>query len=134
MARIVVLDDNSKICDGIAFLLEHDGHQVRVAQTGSIAIDLAYSFRPELLITDWKIDSEYDGFEVDQAFRFSNPNIKSILITGYPIELAHHPQAEFSKLLMKPFKFSEISKAVVEALAEHSFSCPINAASFQTVP
>ena len=119
MARILILDDEKETRDVIALLLQSEGHEVRLAQHGSEAIDLGFTFEPDLLITDWRLNNDYDGFEVDEAFRFHNPNVKSILITGYSLEQAARlPHSDrFFKIMSKPFRLKDLSSAVAKALA-----------------
>lgn len=83
MAKIVILDDVSEVCDIVRTRLSLDGHDVRTASAGEDAIDLAHLFKPELLITDWDLQSDYDGFEVAEAFIAANPAIKTIVISGH---------------------------------------------------
>jgi len=118
MARIVVLDDQFDICLSIKHRLIDDGHDVRMSLVGDEAIDFGYLFKPDILITDWCLESEYDGLEVVEAFRFANRNIKTILITGYSIEeaKARSVNLDIFKTIAKPFSLEEISQIVADAL------------------
>ena len=80
MARIVVLDDQPDICLSIQYCLTHIGHTVEIAHTGDEAIDFAYLFEPDILITDWNLHSDYDGLEVAEAFHAANKEIKDFVI------------------------------------------------------
>jgi two-component system response regulator HydG len=118
MAKIVILDDQPDICNYIKERLTEDGHDVRTSHVGDEAIDFGYLFEPDVLITDWRLGSEYNGLEVAEAFRFANDNIKTILITGYSVqevqtELDH---VEIFRTVMKPFTLEKISRVVAEAL------------------
>jgi two-component system response regulator HydG len=122
MAKIVVLDDQPDICEFIRVRLSEDGHDVRVSHVGDEAIDFCHLFRPDVLITDWRLESEYDGLEVAQAFRFANENIKTILITGYSVEDVKKQcgAREIFKTIPKPFSLDEIATAVHQALSKSS--------------
>jgi DNA-binding NtrC family response regulator len=118
MAKIVVLDDQFDICAGIKHRLSEDGHDVRTSLVGDEAIDFSYLFKPDVLITDWRLESEYDGLEVVEAFHFANRNIKTILITGYSIDQVKALSANLDifKTVAKPFSLDDISQVVNEAL------------------
>jgi DNA-binding NtrC family response regulator len=118
MAKIVVLDDQVDICLSIKLRLIEDGHEVRISVVGDKAIDFGYLFKPDILITDWRLESEYDGLEVAEAFRFANQNIKTILMTGYCVDEVSAQSADLDifKTISKPFSLEEISQIVAKAV------------------
>jgi DNA-binding NtrC family response regulator len=118
MAKIVILDDQPEICTSIRRRLAKDGHDVRTSYAGDEAIDFGHLFEPDLLITDWRLGSEYDGLEVADAFRFANSNVKTILITGHSRHEIEEQESsiEFHSILYKPFSLDEMVAAVNEAL------------------
>ena len=128
MAKIVILDDQPDVCSVIQQRLSEDGHDVRTSHVGDEAIDFGYLFKPDVLITDWRLGCDYNGLEVAEAFRFANENIKTILITGHSMEEIekHCSKAVIFKTLCKPFSLEEIASAVEKALnrsdADFSFS------------
>ncbi len=129
MARIVVLDDQIDICLSIKLRLVEDGHEVRTSMVGDEAIDFGYLFKPDILITDWRLESEYDGLEVVEAFRFANRKIKTILMTGYSIDEVKAQSVDLNifRTMAKPFSLEEISRVVTEALAENPVqNCSLN--------
>jgi len=50
--RILLVDDERAIADSLAFMLSHEGYDVKAVYSGGDAIDTAKQFKPELLITD----------------------------------------------------------------------------------
>jgi len=50
--RILLVDDERTIADSLAFMLSHEGYDVKAVYSGGDAIDTAKQFKPELLITD----------------------------------------------------------------------------------
>lgn len=117
MAKIVVLDDQPNICEIVETRLLLDGHEVRTTNTGDEAIDLGYLFQPDVLITDWNLESDYDGLEVAEAVSVAKENVKTILITGYSVDEAPAPVEIFAKL-PKPFSINELANTVDRALAK----------------
>lgn len=122
MAKIVVVDDQFDICLSIKDRLIEDGHDVRISRVGDEAIDYGYLFEPDLLITDWRLESEYDGLEVAEAFHFANEHIKTVLITGYSIEEIESRTENLGiyKTVLKPFSMEEISQVVSDVLETDS--------------
>lgn len=119
MARIVVLDDHFDVCIGIETILNSLGHTVRTASTGDEAIDFCYLFQPDILITDWDLNSDYNGCEVSEAYHAANPNGKTILISGFKEAVFGQGsnQDGIFQTLAKPFSMSQLSD-VVEAAVE----------------
>ena len=124
MAKIVILDDQPDICSYIEERLTEDGHEVRTSHVGDEAIDFGYLFEPDVLITDWRLGSEYNGLEVAEAIRFANDNIKTILITGYSVQDVQDQldNVEIFKTVKKPFSLKDISDVVAEALDQNPFN------------
>lgn len=117
MAKIIVLDDEPSVCKVIKCRLTRDGHEVRISNTGDEAIDLGYLFQPDLLITDWNLESDYDGLEVAEAVSVAKENVKTILITGYSSCYKNRSQAvEIFATLPKPFSVDELANTVDRAL------------------
>lgn len=117
MARVIVVDDEAGICKYIAKQLQDDGHEVRIALAGDEAIDLGHLFRPEVLIADWRLGSEYDGLDVAEAVQHVNAQLRTILITAYPsTTLSERASAlRVHALLIKPVSLEEISRQVRNA-------------------
>ena len=128
MAKIVVLDDQPDVCSFIKQRLTYDGHDVRTSYSGDQAIDFGHLFRPDILITDWRLGCGYDGLEVAEAFRFVNENIKTILITGHSIQeiQKHCSAARIFKTICKPFSLEEIASTVKEALNQPDIDFSMN--------
>ena len=118
MAKIVVLDDQSDVCEFIKVRLSEDGHDVRTSQLGDEAIDFGYLFQPDVLITDWQLESEYDGLEVAEAFRVANNHVKTILITGHSVDEVQDEMGDLDifQTIAKPFSLEVISDVVNQAL------------------
>ena len=114
MAKIVVVDDETMICKYLANRLRKDGHEVKVSETGDGAIDLGHLFKPDIVIADICLNSDYSGLEVIEAIQSVNKNVKIIAITAFPTkELYYHLNtASIESLLIKPFSLSKISETV----------------------
>ena len=116
MANIIVVDDEPTICKFVEERLIQEGHFVMVAHKPDEAIDIGHLFRADLLIADWNLKNDYDGFEVAQAISEVRKNLRTILMTGYS-EIQNPPEglSVFGKLV-KPFSLVELSYMVNRAL------------------
>lgn len=80
--RILVVDDNKSAADGLARMLSKKGDAVRAVYNGVDAIDVIRSDRPEVVLTDMKMEP-IDGLEVLRVARDQTPPAEVIVFTGY---------------------------------------------------
>jgi CheY-like chemotaxis protein/anti-sigma regulatory factor (Ser/Thr protein kinase) len=103
--RILVVDDNVDSAESIALLLELSGHQVRMAHDGPTALEVAGSFRPEVIVLDIGLPG-MDGYEVARRLRHGGAMREALLIalTGYGQEedRKRSQAAGFDHHLIKP--------------------------------
>ena len=62
-AKILIVDDEKNIVEGVKYNLEQEGFRVVVARDGAAALELARRELPDLLLLDWMLP-EVDGLEV----------------------------------------------------------------------
>ena len=115
--RVLVVDDNIDAATTAAKLLRAGGHRVLVAHNGRTALELAQSFRPEVVILDLGLP-ELDGFEVAKILRRSAETRDALIVavSGYGQEehrLRTH-EAGFDLHFVKPVSFEAVLKAVGE--------------------
>ncbi len=104
--RVLVVDDDPAVADSMSVLLQIEGHEVEVAATGETALQLARSFRPQLVLLDIGLQG-MDGYEVArQLLAQLDTGIKPwlVAVTGYGHEEARSrsEQAGFDRHLVKP--------------------------------
>ena len=63
MRRILVIEDNESLAEGLRLNLAHDGYDVRVCGTGEKGLAQARSWNPELVILDVMLPG-IDGVDV----------------------------------------------------------------------
>lgn len=118
MARILIVDDERSYRRYPAQHLAREGHEVRSASSRDGAIEVAAEFLPEVLILDWMLNGGCD-LEVAEALSEIDPDVRTILITGFASERARHEalDAPIFRFIEKPFEMSNLSAAVRDALA-----------------
>jgi DNA-binding NtrC family response regulator len=120
MAKILIIDDDSKIREIIHQVLEREGHEVVDASDGKEGITLYRNSPADLIITDI-IMPEKGGFETIHELKNDYPDVKIIAISGgrrvEPGEYLQLAQRFGAfKTLQKPFKMEELVEAVEEVL------------------
>lgn len=115
--KIMVIDDESGVCDILKRVLEKEKFSVIVSNDPEEAIEAVYKEKPECVLLDIKMP-KMDGIDVLSKIKSFDQNIKVIMITGYGnIENA----MESMKLgaydyITKPFDLEFIKNLVTRAL------------------
>jgi len=103
--RVLVVDDNLDALDTMAMLLEMFGHVVATAPDGVKAVEVARSFRPEVMFLDLGLPGR-DGYEVARILReeFPKGTLWLVALTGYgqDEDRKRTRDAGFDQHLVKP--------------------------------
>lgn len=83
-ARILVVDDLMASAETLKMLLEMEGFEVRIANEGPSALEIAREFRPDVVLLDIGLPG-MNGFEVARGLRGQPESRDALLIalTGY---------------------------------------------------
>ena len=117
--RVLIVDDNRDGDDALGLLVEELGNQVHVTYGGTKALEIAVSFRPDLMLVDL-VMPDMDGCDLVMRLRqipaFALTNI--VAITGLKEEeyKALAMKAGCDAVLVKPVALTEI-KAVLASVA-----------------
>jgi DNA-binding NtrC family response regulator len=111
--RILVIDDESVICDACELVLGEKGHAVHRRVTGKSGLQAIHQNRYDLILLDMKLP-DIDGMEILQAVCKQAPAPRVIVMTGYST-MSNAVQA--MKLgavdyLAKPFTDDELISAI----------------------
>jgi len=82
--RLLFVDDEEGIRTTLPAILERRGYQVRVAASVPEALSEMRSHKFDVLVSDFNIGEDGNGFTVIRAMRKTHPNCVAILLTGYP--------------------------------------------------
>ncbi len=123
--KILVADDNVDAAAALAEILGVMGHEVRTAKDGLEALQVAESFRPELLLLDIGMP-RLDGYEVCRRIRLRDwgRDVPVYAITGWgqASDRRKTREAGFDAHLVKP-----VSIEAINALIEVGKSADSNA-------
>jgi DNA-binding response OmpR family regulator len=120
MVKVLVIDDEPAYRDSLRLLMPCEGFEVDTAANAREAYDAAARFQPDVLVVDWMLKDHTDGLEVANSMRADHPNLRVILITGYPTasleaRIRNSPSTQF---LTKPFTLSDLIDAIYAAVGE----------------
>jgi CheY-like chemotaxis protein len=79
--KLLVVDDEPIVCECIAGLLRHDGHQVQAVNSGRAALAIFEKERFDLVFMDYSMP-EMKGDELAVAIKALAPGQPIIMITG----------------------------------------------------
>lgn len=107
--RILVVEDNDTMREGMVQILQKAGHEVEEAPEGSAGLSLLEEKVFDLVITDYKL-AEMDGIQLLKKIKETSPRIEVIVITAYgTIELAVEAmKAGAWDFITKPFSRDEL--------------------------
>lgn len=115
---ILIVDDEKNIRDGLAVNFEMEGYETKVAETGSIALDIVKNGGIDLVITDLRMPGRIGGEEVLRRITTEYPSIPVIILTGHgsvdsAVEAMKNGAFEF---LTKPLDLEHLGLVVQRAL------------------
>ena len=109
MNRILVVEDEQHLANGLRFNLEAEGYQVNVVETGEEALKLLTVEPPrfDILVLDVMLPDK-DGFSVMAELRQSGQFIPTLMLTarGQPEDVLKGFAAGADDYLPKPFQLS----------------------------
>ena len=117
--RILIVDDEPKICEFVGALLQREGYEVDSTTRPRIALEKLQAEPYSLIITDLKMP-EMDGFEFSRQVRGMDTEIPLVMMTGFAtITTAIQALREgVDDYVTKPFKIDEMRKVVSRVLAK----------------
>lgn len=111
--RILVVDDESAVCDSIRKVLASEGHQVVTAFSAEEGMTAFRSGKFDIVITDYEMPV-MKGDKLAAAMKALKPEQPIILITAYAesLRLKGNFPLGVDLVLPKPFKLQEMREAV----------------------
>ncbi len=111
--RVLIVDDDRDVADGLRAALEIHTHEVAVAHNGPEALAAARLFKPDVVFCDIGLPG-MNGYEVARAFRADGAFRSTLLValSGYAQseDLAKASAAGFDQHLAKPPNIEKIKR------------------------
>jgi len=109
MSRVLVVEDERHLAEGLRFNLEAEGYAVQVAETGEAAEAAVRSASPpfDVMVLDIMLPGK-DGFSVISELRQSGEFLPTLILTarGHPDDVLKGFAAGADDYLTKPFELS----------------------------
>lgn len=121
MAKILVADDDENVVEPLKIILEHAGHQVRVASDGKAALEAAIAMPPDLVLMDIMMP-EMHGFMVCHEIK-SHAALKGIKVLilsskSFPADRRQAENVGADGFLSKPVQPEDLLAKIDALLAK----------------
>ena len=115
--RILIVDDDTSIRNGLKKLLKKANYDVALAADGFEAVDRFFSEPIDLLLLDLNMPGK-DGWSACENITRGNPYVPTIIMTGLPDQFPIASAAGAGALLEKPLNPEELLRAIEDLLGE----------------
>jgi CheY-like chemotaxis protein len=113
MARVLLVDDDAAALDLRQLILEREGHQVASASDTVQARALFADAQPQIAVLDLRMPEATDGLALIRAFRAAAPDLRIIVLSGWPPDLEGTPEAAMvNQVLAKPVRTAILAGAI----------------------
>ena len=130
MSRILVVEDEQHIAEGLRFNLEAEGHTVEVMEDGEAALERLEKNEPfDLMVLDVMLPGK-DGFAVARELRQKKNFIPVLMLTarGRPEDVLRGFEAGADDYLAKPFNLDILVARIGGLLRRKHWLQPVNEA------
>lgn len=134
MSKILVVDDHEEIRDALAAILDEEGHEVIHAENGVVALEVAGSEMPEVILLDIAMP-QMDGLEVLRRLK-ADAKTEAIAVIMVTAQGDRHAMVRAVQLgtrdyITKPWETGEVEMCVNWALKAKART---DAASLSHIP
>jgi two-component system, OmpR family, alkaline phosphatase synthesis response regulator PhoP len=116
-ARILLVEDNSDLAEGIEYNLRLEGYDVKIAADGLAAVEDARSWRPDLVLLDLMLPG-IDGYQVLRSVRQSDRHVPVIILSarGEEADKVRGFKLDADQYVTKPFSIIELLERIAALL------------------
>lgn len=115
--RVLVVDDEPRARQALGELLEGEGYEVRLAPDGFKAMGILREWKPDLLLTDWRMPV-MDGIALLKKAREEHTDLGCVVMTAFgSVESAVEAmKAGADEYLTKPLNFDAVALVLERAV------------------
>ena len=125
-ARILVVEDNAALAEGIEYNLRLEEYDVKIAESGTDAIEMAKSWNPDLVILDLMLPG-VDGYQVLKSIRSRGSHVPVIILSarGEESDKVRGFRLDADQYVTKPFGVVELLERVAMLLRRSAATSPV---------
>ena len=115
--RILLVEDNANLAEGIEYNLRLEGYDVRIAETGRAALEIFQNWSPELVVLDLMLP-DIDGYQVLKSVRGRGSRVPVIILSarGEESNKVRGFRLDADQYVTKPFGIVELLERVAALL------------------
>lgn len=115
--RILLVEDNADLAEGIEYNLRLEGYEIRIAENGLIAVQEAKKWRPDLVLLDLMLP-EMDGYQVLRQIRQLDRDVPVIILSarGEESDKVRGFKLDADQYVTKPFSIVELLERIAALL------------------
>ena len=112
-ARVLVIEDNPALAEGIAYNLRHEGYDSRIAEDGHAGLSTVREWNPHLVILDLMLPG-IDGYQVLESMRREGNRVPVLILTarGEEADKVRGFRLDADQYVTKPFGVLELLERV----------------------
>ena len=116
--HILIMEDDKNIAGGLKMILDEEGYNVDLQNTGHGAMEAVNHSEYDLLMADLRLP-DIDGMQVVKQVKATSPDTEVIVMTGYATSSLAVDAMKIGAhdFIAKPFTEEQIKTAINEALA-----------------
>ena len=118
--HILVVDDEPNVLVTYRLILQQQGYEASAALSSEEARKLLSEADIDLLLCDLSLEKQESGFDVIAFARQKNPEIPTVLLTGYATQEANDRAEELGiPVLFKPIDIRELLETISVLLRQN---------------
>jgi CheY-like chemotaxis protein len=120
IGRILVVDDEEDVREGVKRFLMYEGYEVTTAESGAVALERAGAQAFDVVLTDLRMPG-MSGLETLIALKRLRPELPVIVVTGYAsAETVSACKREGAfDYVTKPFELPDMLRLIEAAIDAH---------------
>lgn len=116
-SRILLVEDNSDLAEGVEYNLKLEGYDVRIAENGRAAVEMSRTWKPDLILLDLMLP-EMDGYQVLRNVRQHDDRVPVIILSarGEEADKVRGFKLDADQYVTKPFSIVELLERIAALL------------------
>jgi DNA-binding response OmpR family regulator len=116
-ARILLIEDNADLAEGIEYNLKLEGYDVRIAADGRVGVEAVRTWQPDVVLLDLMLP-EMDGYQVLRTIRADGNRVPVVILSarGEEADKVRGFRLDADQYVTKPFSIVELMERISSLL------------------